>query len=249
MLEMYIDSPVEAAEREQLVTQLQAALRTPRDRDMAISALENIIRADSQVTDQELAAVDEIKTALEAVHLGGIGRLGRLVRGSVSQNMIEREQYLDDFIKNKVYYAVQRRSDLNQIEWNLPEAELRRLTLAGTLMAQVAQVDREVKAGEFDQMVDTLRTVWDISPEAAAFVTTVAVSEINPGEDHFRVISELANCTTLDERARFLEVLFAVARADSEISFNETETIRTIADILLVPHKQFIEAKLKISHR
>jgi uncharacterized tellurite resistance protein B-like protein len=248
-LEMYIDTPVSAAEREQLVQQLEAALRTPKDRERAILALTNIVQADGTVTAEEQAAIAEIKATLESANLGFFGQLGRLVRGSVNHNTLEREQYLDDFIKNRVYYAVQRQLEANRIDLDLPEAELRKLSLAGALMARVAQVDREVIEAECDQMVEALQSGWDISPDSAAFVARVAVSKINPSEDYFRLISEFANSTTMAERGRFLEVLFAVADADGGISYDETEEIRHIANILLLPHEQFIEAKLKVTRK
>ena len=249
MLEMYISLPVEAAEREQLVQQLQAELRSPQDREFAISALQRVIRADGNVTDQEQTMVDGITAALQDVNLGVFGQLGRLVRQSVSSQTLEREQYLDDFIKNRVYYVVQKRLASSEAELNLPEEELRKLSLAGALMAQVAQVDREVQDDELDRMVDALQTGWDISSEAATFVAEVATAEINPAEDQFRLVNEFGNSTTLDERARFLEILFAVADADGDISFAETEEIRKIANILLLPHQAFIDAKLKVSRQ
>jgi hypothetical protein len=50
MLELYIDSPVSPAEREQLVEGLQAALRNPKDRERIGAALQKIIRADGTAT-------------------------------------------------------------------------------------------------------------------------------------------------------------------------------------------------------
>ena len=122
-LEMYIESPVGAAERARLVELLQAALRTPKDRALALSALEDLIQANGVVTDEEQAVVEEIKAAIEAVDLGMIGQLGRLIRGTAqrrSQAVADapnREEYFEDFIKNKVYYAVQQRLNLGRWNW------------------------------------------------------------------------------------------------------------------------------------
>jgi hypothetical protein len=41
-------------------------------------------------------------------------------------------------------------------------------------------------------------------------------------------------------------VLFAVATADGEASYDEIEEIRTIAGSLKLSHQDFIQAKLKI---
>jgi uncharacterized tellurite resistance protein B-like protein len=251
-LEMYIESPVDAAERARLVELLQAALRTPKDRALALSALEDLIQADGVVTDEERAVVEEIKTAIEAVDLGMIGQLGRLIRGTVqrrSQAVADapnREEYFEDFIKNKVYYAVQQRLNLGQVELDIPEADLRKLSLAGGLMAQVAHVDREVTEDEFDRMVHALQASWDITPEAAAFVAEVAVSKVSADLDYFRLTRQFSTSTTEVERVRFLDVLFAVADADGRVSHDEIEEIRRIARSLNLTHKQFIGAKLKI---
>jgi uncharacterized tellurite resistance protein B-like protein len=251
-LEMYIESPVSAAERARLVELLQAALRTPKDRALALSSLEDLIQADDVVTDEERAVVEEIRTAIEAVNLGMIGQLGRLIRGSVQRrsqavaNAPNREEYFEDFIKNKVYYAVRQRLNLGEVDLDIPEADLRKLSLAGGLMARVAHVDREVTEDEFDRMVHALQAGWDIAREAAAFVAEVAVSEISADLDYFRLTRQFATSTTEDERVRFLDVLFAVADADGHVSHDEIEEIRRIAHSLNLTHGQFIGAKLKI---
>jgi uncharacterized tellurite resistance protein B-like protein len=251
-LEMYIESPVGAAERARLVEELQAALQTPKDRALALSALEDLIQADGVVTDEERAVAEEIKTAVEAVDLGMIGQLGRLIRGSVqrrSQAVADapnREKYFEDFIKNKVYYAVRQRLNLGEVDLDIPEGDLRKLSLAGGLMARVAHVDREVTEDEFDMMVHALQAGWDITREAAAFVAEVAVSEVGAELDYFRLTREFSTSITEDERVRFLDVLFAVADADGHVSHDEIEEIRRIARSLNLTHKQFIGAKLKI---
>ena len=52
--------------------------------------------------------------------------------------------------------------------------------------------------------------------------------------------------TTESERLDFIDVLFDVAAADGALSFEETEEIRTIAYVLKLTHRQFIDAKLKV---
>ena len=113
-------------------------------------------------------------------------------------------------------------------------------------MARVAHVDREVTEDEFDRMVHALQAGWDITPEAAAFVAEVAVSEASAELDFFRLTRQFFTSTTEVERVRFLDVLFAVADADGRVSYDEIEEIRRIARSLNLTHKQFIGAKLKI---
>jgi hypothetical protein len=44
----------------------------------------------------------------------------------------------------------------------------------------------------------------------------------------------------------FLEALFALADGDMYVSYGRTEEIRTIATVLKLKYKQFVDAKLKI---
>ena len=52
LLEMYMDSPVEDAERARLVADLQDAVRTPEERQFVLDALQQMALADG-VTDEE----------------------------------------------------------------------------------------------------------------------------------------------------------------------------------------------------
>jgi uncharacterized tellurite resistance protein B-like protein len=252
LLEMYIESPVDATERARLVEELQDRLRTPRDRELAISALEDLISADGVVTEEERAVLEEIKSALEAVNLGIISQLGRLIRGPVQRhshavvNASNREENLEDFIKNRVYYVLSQRLEAGQIDLNLPEAELRKLSLTAGLMARVAHIDQQVTEDQHDIMVNTMQAEWDISQEAATLVADIAVFEASTDLDDFYLTSEFFHCTTEIERVRLLAVLFAMANADGRISHKEHETIRRIASGLNLSHQQFIDAKLKV---
>jgi uncharacterized tellurite resistance protein B-like protein len=157
-----------------------------------------------------------------------------------------RELYLDDYVKNKVYYSVSRRLELEETEIDIPERELRRLSLAGGLMARVAYVDHEVQEGEFDSMVSAIKGNWELTDLQAALVAETAVSAITKGLDYYRLSRRFFESTTGDERLHFLDALFAVADGDEGVSYEEIEEIRTIATVLKMTHKQFIDAKLKI---
>jgi uncharacterized tellurite resistance protein B-like protein len=251
-LEIYMHSPVSQSDRLRLVQELQASLSTPADKALAISKLEELAAADDVVTAEERAVVKEIKGALQEVDVSIFGRMGRLLRGPVQRRAEavaeshNRELFLDDFLKNRIFYKVRRHLDQDTFELDLPEIELRKLSLAGGLMARVAMVDHQVTEEEFEAMLAIMLQKWELSREAAAFVAEIAVDEISKDLDFYRLTRRFFELTSEAERLRLLDVLFAVAQAGGRVSYEETEEIRTISKMLKLTHKQFIDAKLKI---
>ncbi|MGD9316107.1 MAG: TerB family tellurite resistance protein [Anaerolineae bacterium] len=248
-LQMYIESPVGEAERTRLVEDLRAAIASPADRDLALNSLQEMMEADGQISTKEEAVMAEIVAAIESVDVGLLGRLFKGMTGRHAQsvaNAPNREDYFEDFLNNKVYYGVRRRLDLGETELKIGDDALRTLSLAGGVMAQVAQINPQVTDAEVDTMVEALQTHWHLKPEEAAFVAGVAVSETAGLMDQSRLVREFADACGPEERAEFLDVLFAVAAADGEATYDEIEELRTIARWLKLSHEQFIEAKLKI---
>ncbi len=254
-LEIYLDHPVEEEERRRLVQVLMGEIASPAEKALALKVIDEIAEADGVVTDEEQAVVGEIRAAIESVSASPLNALPRLVRVLIGRrsDAVEqsgnREDQLEDFIHNKIFYTVSRRLGEEGLELKLPDLEQRRLCLAGGQMARVAHVDKVVTEEERATMVEALRGEWGLSREAAEFVTEVAVSEVIGGLDPFRLNREFYEATTRDERIRFLDVLFSVAAADGEISHAETEEIRAICVDLKLEHRVFIGAKVRAKGR
>jgi uncharacterized tellurite resistance protein B-like protein len=256
-LEMYIDSPVGESERERLIEQLKGMLRSSADKALALRAMDELVHADGVVSDEELVVVEAMKSEIERVDVTIFGQLGRLVSGSVSRReeslreAPNREEHFEDFIKNKVFYGLQRRlareaDEGEGLELEIPEQELRMLCLAGGLMARVAHVDLVLTDEEFRAITATLMDEWQLNQEQASFVAEVAISEVGPDMDYYRLSREFFEATDEPKRADFMKVLFKVAAADGEVSHQETEEIRAISNSLRLTHKRFIEAKLSV---
>lgn len=251
-LEIYIASPVDAEERTRLVQELQDALLTSSDKALALSALDDIVQADGAVTEQERQVLKEIRAALDEVNVNILSQMGRLLSGPVrrrthaSEDAPNREDRLDDFMKNRIYYSLSRRLEVDADDLELPEPLLRKLSLAGGLMARIAYVNRDVTDGEFEAMVDALAKGWDVEPNEAALVAEVAVSETGKDLDYYRLTRQFYEVTSAQERKNFLDVLFAVATGDGKVSHEEMEEIRTISKVFKLGHSDFIDAKLKV---
>lgn len=247
-LDIYLDSPVEAAERERLVAELRELTSSADQRALAFSALDSMVNADGVVSAREAAVVTEIKDALKTADVNAWGSFSRMLigrRATTTAALPNREAYLNDFVRNRVYYKMKQRLAGENIAWEIPDAELRRLGLAGGLLALIARYSAGVADEERAAMVAVLQSAWSLPPESAELVVEVALTE---GEklDFYRLTREFAESTTPQERLRFLDALFAVAAADGKASFEEIEEIRLISQGLKLSHQEFIDAKLKV---
>jgi uncharacterized tellurite resistance protein B-like protein len=249
-LEIYIDSPVDEAERERLVVDLNRVLSKREDKVLALTMINELASADGEIPDEERAVIEEITEAIEGASTGIFGGLERLLGGSMqrrSQALSKapnRELYLEDFQKNRIFYSLSRRLQLEQTQIDIPEGELRKLSLAGGLMARVIYTDHQVQEGEFKSTVAAMREYWGISELEATLVAEVAVAEISEGLDYYRLAREFFLTTSEDERVDFIKALYAMASGQGGAPYQETEEIRSISTLLKLTHKQFIEAKL-----
>lgn len=251
-LEMYIETPISAAERQRLIADLQYELRSTRDKKLVRDALDQLVHIDGDATAEEEALISEVKAAISDVDVSLFGNLGRLVSGAVSRRTAaadapNRERYFDDFIKNKVYYAVSQRLRQEGHRLELADQDLRRLSLAGGLLARIAHVDEQVVPGEMAAMQAALQAHMGVDADTAVFVSEVAISPAAHNLDLIRTARQYATASDRREvRLHLLDMLFGVAVADGYATQDEIEEIRAIAKSLQLTHKEFIGAKLKI---
>lgn len=251
LLELYMDSPIDEAERARLVADLQEIISTPEERQFVLDALEQMMMADGVTDADEERIIQEIEEAVAHSEVGFMDGLNRLLGGALQRrssavaNAPNRERYYDDFLKNKVYYEVNRRLREDGQSLDLSDSELRKLGLAGGLMARIAKVDRVVSDDEQQAMIQLLEQHWQLPTESAVFVVDVAVSALGQTYDYYRMTREFATSTTPEERRRFLVILFLIASADGSVSFEETEEIRLVSRGINLTHQDFINAKLE----
>ncbi|MCB0203391.1 MAG: TerB family tellurite resistance protein [Anaerolineae bacterium] len=249
-VEMYIDSPVEDAERARLVAELQQLVTTPENKALVFQALDDMLAWTDEMAPEEQQALEEVKAAIESGNSGSLSRLSRLFRGRSSSqpapaNGPNREEHLDDFITNRVYYAASRRIERGEAALDLPDAQLRKLSLAGGMMAKVARANPQVTDEELAVMTGALRNHWQLSQDEALFVVDVSLSQLSSELDDFRLASEFARVTGYEERGQFIDLLFVIANADGGITEQEIEEISTLSNVLSLSGQRFYEAKRK----
>ncbi len=116
----------------------------------------------------------------------------------------------------------------------------------GVLMRAVAEADDKFLPAEEEQIRKVLNSFSRIPPSEIPLVLAAVRQAAEERVDLQAFTRELKQDLPYEARKSIVEELFRIACADKELDSVETETIRKIAGLFHVSHKDFIDAKLKV---
>ena len=131
-LEIYIDSPVGEAERLRLLANVQDAVRSKQDKQIVLDTLRSLAEADGDVSAAEIALLRTAEEQLDQ-STGILGGLGRLIAGAAGRRSRavrsgpNREERIDDFIRNTVYFQFVSEMEASGKRTSVPEDQVRKL--------------------------------------------------------------------------------------------------------------------------
>lgn len=251
-LEIYMDSPVSAEERDTLLSRVLEQIQSQQDKELVIGTLENLFKADGVVTRAEEAVLEDMRESVSDMSGGLLGRLSKLIKGATGKRRdsytaaVQRDAQVDDYIENTIYYQLKSEIEKKGIKIELPDDKVRQLCLAAGLLARISAVDSGISEKEKQAIRDILSAEWGLARREADIVTAISCDRALKGLDYFRLTRGFFECTNLEERRSFVKSLFKIANASDKTSYDETEEIRRIATSLKLTHRDFIDAKLTI---
>jgi len=128
--------------------------------------------------------------------------------------------------------------------------ENHQLALAtAVLLYEVMRSDHEYTASEehtYRQQLEQHFSLSQVELDTLCELTVEKAENAVDFQQFTKVLNEM--CDPQQKRA-IMESLWAVAYADHQLSADEEYTIRKIADLLFVPHSQFIQSKLKVQEQ
>ena len=110
-------------------------------------------------------------------------------------------------------------------------------------MFEVARADFAIDEAEQQAVRQLLQAQFALSQEEIASVTEEAADSVDAATCLFeftRAVNELAS---IDQKRALIGMMWRVAMADNTLSRYEEHLIRKVADLLYVPHADFIQAK------
>lgn len=113
------------------------------------------------------------------------------------------------------------------------------------LMVEVLRADYAVAPDERLQVAESLGRQLGLGEADCVELVALAERRVDEANDLYQFTSQVNRACTDDEKLRLVEQLWRVALADSVVHKYEEHVIRRIADLLHVPHRAFIAAKLR----
>ncbi len=244
VIELYLVVPVLPAEREELIAQACAYIRSAADQALAIEAVDNMLHADGVVTPEEEAVAREVRDAFAAVAVSPFAVLGRVI-GGVMQGRPRREAGLELWRANPIAYYLRAQPDSAAHDLDRPEVAV--AALAAGMMAQVVRVAPGSVEEVRQVLVAALAADWGVTLAQAERIAEAALVVTRRDIDYHRLSRELVALTDEAQRVRLLDTLFMIANTTDRVAPDEIDAIRVIATRLNLTRQQFIAAKLKIA--
>ena len=116
-------------------------------------------------------------------------------------------------------------------------------------MASVSNVDGNFDDSERKVIKKELSKHFNFKNKELKILFEVILEVTKHGFDFHEVTTELNNLVTYNEKVEITDCMLVVGSADGELSHDEAEEIRRITKAMRIPHKVFIEAKMKVLSR
>ncbi len=130
-------------------------------------------------------------------------------------------------------------------EYRRPEALTLQIAAAGLLL-EVSRADFNVGEDELKVIAEALKQQFGFSDEDTQTLLELVLANDEETVSMHPFLRLINDQFTPEQKRRIVEDLWRVAFADHRLDKYEEAQIRKIADLLYVPHKDFIRAKLRV---
>jgi uncharacterized tellurite resistance protein B-like protein len=117
---------------------------------------------------------------------------------------------------------------------------------AAALMIELGKADYDSDPAEQAVIVDAIRRCSGLRDDELAALIEDARTSSAQSTSLYEFTSLINQHYSVDEKFALIVELWRIAAADAEIHKYEDHLIRRIADLIYVPHSEFIRAKLQV---
>jgi uncharacterized tellurite resistance protein B-like protein len=113
------------------------------------------------------------------------------------------------------------------------------------LLVETVRLDGEIDEAERAAAHRAVRAKFGLDEAAAATLIRLAEEEARDATGYYQFTSLINRQFSASQKERVIELMWQVAYADEALSAHEQHVVRKIADLLHVPHRAYIAAKLR----
>ncbi len=134
----------------------------------------------------------------------------------------------------------------NQLEIENSDSQHTVELATAVLFYEVMRADHKFEKLEQDSYRKQLEKHFSLSGVELETLCQLSQSKADSAADYQQFTRVLNDIYDAETKRSVLDSLWSVAYSDHELSPDEDYTIRKIADLLYIPHSQFIQSKLSI---
>ncbi|MCK9294250.1 MAG: TerB family tellurite resistance protein [Desulfobulbaceae bacterium] len=116
---------------------------------------------------------------------------------------------------------------------------------AGVLLLETAYIDDECTEEEMANVVNTLRSEFNLAPEYVEELLALAGAEREKAFDLWQFTNQMNQHYSQAEKMALMEAVWRIIFADGRLEEHEDYFAHKLANLLRLTHKQLIETKLQ----
>ena len=120
---------------------------------------------------------------------------------------------------------------------------------AAALLLEMTRADEQVVEAEEVAVQRALARAFELDEQALSELLELAHAERDAAVCLHSFTRQINSGLGQAEKSQIIESLWAVAFADGDLDHYEEHLVRKIADLLYIPHAEFIAAKLRVAER
>lgn len=130
------------------------------------------------------------------------------------------------------------------------EEQKQRLQVAtAALLIEIARADQHISDKEKKKINAALIKHFNLSHELLNQIVQQAEIEVEQAISLHQFTKLIHDNYSLDEKKEIIYLLWMIAYSDEGLDMYEESLIRRIADLLYIPHQDFIKAKLRAQNK
>ena len=115
------------------------------------------------------------------------------------------------------------------------------------LFVEMMYMDDKTRAEEQDMILKSVSDIFSLSAEEASTLISLATQQRKQATDYYQFTSLINKGFTQEQKITLIKTLWKIAYADGELDKYEENMVRKMADLLHVPHLEFIKTKIQVN--